>query len=132
MVEATKWYLKSAEQGNTIAQLNLGFCYANGVGVPKNIVEAYAWSSLSIAADPGGISFLGPELGVSITELIGVGASDRFLAERIEKQMTPSQIEAGQKRSKELQKEIEAKIKAIGEELQKEIDAKINAKGEKK
>ena len=36
-------YRKAAEQGNVIAQYNLGVCYQYGNGVPKNQAEAINW-----------------------------------------------------------------------------------------
>ena len=38
--EAVYWYTKSAEQGNTQAQVNLGFMYLNGIGVEKDASKA--------------------------------------------------------------------------------------------
>ena len=38
-----KWYQKAADQGNAGAQNNLGFCYQEGQGVPKNYNEAVKW-----------------------------------------------------------------------------------------
>jgi TPR repeat protein len=43
--EAVKWFRKAADQNNPGAQGLLGFCYANGVGVPKDPVEAVKWYS---------------------------------------------------------------------------------------
>ena len=40
-----------AEQGNTIAQSNLGFMYANGEGVPKDDAEAVRWYRLAALGD---------------------------------------------------------------------------------
>ena len=42
-VEAVKWYRKAAEQGDAVAQYELGDCYATGDGVSKNTVEAVKW-----------------------------------------------------------------------------------------
>lgn len=86
--EAVKWYRKSAEQGLAEAQCNLGLCYANGDGVLKDTVEAYAYFNIA---------------GITL-ELA------RKNRDNLEKRLTPSQLELGQRRSKELQKEIEAKI----------------------
>lgn len=36
-----------AEQGNSLAQHNLGLMYGKGQGVPQDYVEAYAWESLA-------------------------------------------------------------------------------------
>ena len=38
-----------AEQGHAEAQFNLGVLYANGRGVPKDYVRAYAWVNLAAA-----------------------------------------------------------------------------------
>jgi TPR repeat protein/serine/threonine protein kinase len=41
--EALKWLRKAADQGNALAQVNLGRMYENGNGVPKDMVEAAKW-----------------------------------------------------------------------------------------
>ncbi|MCK5353600.1 MAG: caspase family protein, partial [Methyloprofundus sp.] len=38
-----QWYEKSAAQNNTKAQLNLGFLYEKGLGVPKDLPQAMRW-----------------------------------------------------------------------------------------
>ena len=38
-----KWYRKAAEQGDALAQYNLGGMYDEGQGVPQNDVEAAKW-----------------------------------------------------------------------------------------
>lgn len=48
---AVKWYLRSAEQGHTEAQVQLGICYANGLGVDKNEYMAFCWWTM--AAEQG-------------------------------------------------------------------------------
>jgi TPR repeat protein len=45
--EAVKWFRKAADQGLAPAQYNLGVCYANGEGVPKDVVMAYMWFDLA-------------------------------------------------------------------------------------
>ena len=42
-----KWFTKSAEQGNVLAQLKLGVCYANGQGAGKDKKEAVKWFTKS-------------------------------------------------------------------------------------
>ena len=42
-VEAAKWNLKAAEQGNPMAQALIGLSYYGGLGVSKNYVEAVKW-----------------------------------------------------------------------------------------
>ena len=41
--EALRWYLKSAEQGNSFAQVNLGSMYYAGDGVAQDYKEAVNW-----------------------------------------------------------------------------------------
>ena len=48
-VEALKWYRLAANQGNAIAQFDLGFMYENGHGVPQDYVRAHMWFNLSAA-----------------------------------------------------------------------------------
>ncbi len=91
--EAVKWYRRASEQGSAWALARLGLCYERGRGVPKNYVEAYACFNVAGAND--------------------VGANNKIFAawrDSLAKIMTPSQIEAGQKRSLELSLELQAKI----------------------
>ena len=50
-----KWYGKAAEHGNADADAEntFGVLYAEGRGVPRDYVRAYAWFSLAmLAGDP--------------------------------------------------------------------------------
>lgn len=38
-----EWFRAAAEQGHMYAQFNLGSSYANGDGVPQDMVEAEKW-----------------------------------------------------------------------------------------
>lgn len=49
--EKVEGYRKVAEQGDAMAQVNLGDCYANGIGITKNESEAVKWYRK--AADQG-------------------------------------------------------------------------------
>ena len=42
-----KWYMQLAKQGYRRAQHRLGCMYAQGIGVPKNDIKAYAWCKIS-------------------------------------------------------------------------------------
>ena len=42
-VTAVKWWSKSAEQGNMLAQYNLAVMYVRGRGVQRNVDEAVKW-----------------------------------------------------------------------------------------
>ena len=89
-VQAVSWYRKAAEQGLALAQYNLGVCYANGEGVAKDEIEVYAYWNLAGITDE----------------------SARKNLAILEKKMSRDEIASGQQRTKELQKEIEAKIAA--------------------
>jgi len=47
--EASKWYLKAAEQNLLFSQTNLGKMYSVGQGVTKDYVKAYMWTALAAA-----------------------------------------------------------------------------------
>jgi TPR repeat protein len=89
-VQAVEWYRKAAEQGDVMAQANLAECYKKGIGVLKDEVEALAYYSLAAMTNDGA----------------------RMYRDLLEKEMSPAAREAGYKRAKALQKEIEAKIAA--------------------
>lgn len=79
-VEAAKWFRKAAEQNFAPALYNLGFRYANGRGVAKDYVEAYAWTLLAAAQ----------------------GDEDaRKLMPLLEKKMSREQIAEAQKRARD-------------------------------
>ena len=86
--EAVKWYLKAAKKGHAQAQYNLGLCFYKGEGTPKDIVFSYALFDVA-----------GNYYEPARKEL-----------SKVQKDMTDAQIMAGQKRSRELQKEIDAYI----------------------
>ena len=48
--KAAYWYELAARQGYALAQGNLGTLLAKGTGVPKNLVQAYAWTVLAASA----------------------------------------------------------------------------------
>ena len=50
-VEAVKWFRMAANQGNAVAQGNLGDMYVNGEGVDRDYVQAHMW--LALAASQG-------------------------------------------------------------------------------
>ena len=41
--KAVKWYKLAADQGDTLAQYNLGCCYLDGNGIAENKTEAAKW-----------------------------------------------------------------------------------------
>lgn len=59
------WFRKAAEQNNADAQYRLGACYANGMGVARNQVEALKWIRKSAAQ--------GDELAIETLKQIGAG-----------------------------------------------------------
>jgi uncharacterized protein len=51
-VEAVAWYRRAADQGHPDSQASLATAYAEGVGVPQDLVEAHKWYSLAAANIP--------------------------------------------------------------------------------
>lgn len=49
--ETIAWIKKGAQQGNVLAQFNLGGAYLKGKGVTTDTIEAYKW--LFLAAENG-------------------------------------------------------------------------------
>ncbi len=83
--ESVKWYRKAAMQGHAGAQHHMGACYALGQGVAKDEVEAYAYLNLA---------------GITDEE-----ARKNLVI--IERKLSRDEISEGQKRTRELQREIE-------------------------
>ena len=50
--DAVQWYRKCANVGIWDGQMSLGFLYAQGKGVPKDLVLAYRWFNLAAASAP--------------------------------------------------------------------------------
>lgn len=90
---ALSWRLKAAKQGHTIAQYNLGITYLHGYGVPKDSVEAYAYLNLASASEIA-----------SITRRSKAALCD------IESRMSREDFALGQRRTRELQAEIQANL----------------------
>jgi TPR repeat protein len=44
------WYRKAADQGDAMAQNNLGVAYYDGTGVAQDYVQAHKWWNLSAAS----------------------------------------------------------------------------------
>jgi hypothetical protein len=44
-----RWYRKAADQGNAFAQRNVGFLYANGLGVQRDLKQAREWMQKAAA-----------------------------------------------------------------------------------
>lgn len=70
-----EWYEKSAKQGNTDAQCRLANCYADGLGVEKDLIKALWWLTLAhFAMDmyPSGIAcYQGEAMFDKILEWVG-------------------------------------------------------------
>ena len=58
---AVKWYRKAAEQGYAKAQNNLGWMYATGTGVPKDMTKAKYWINKAYEGDDAKASNMAKE-----------------------------------------------------------------------
>lgn len=76
---ALELYRKAAEQGESVAQYNLGLAYYYGEGFPQNYKTAYIWFSLSAA---------------NADEDQHEKAAD--LRDEVAKKLTPAQLEQAQ------------------------------------
>jgi TPR repeat protein len=134
-IEAVKWYLKAAEQGDAPAQYNLGVCYANGNGVAKNKIEAVKWYRK--AAEQGNAN---AQHNLGLCYAMGEGvAKDEIEAYAywnlagithegarknraiLEKRMSPDAHLLGQQRTKQLQREIEGRLETL-DDLRKAVE----------
>jgi hypothetical protein len=76
--EAVNWYRKASDQRLPDAFVNLGICYVDGRGVPRDKIIAYIY--FDVAAAQG-------------------DAYAPQIREFLQKQMTPREISEGQRRS---------------------------------
>jgi len=84
MEEAIKWWRRSAENGNSKAQVSLGAMYYDGKGVAKDMAQALKWHYISIEN----------------------GSDDaKQNRDTLEKEATPEQISTAKKLSDEWMKE---------------------------
>ena len=128
--EARKWYRLSAEQGNALAQLNLGVIYDKGQGVPQNYKEAIKWYRISAEQGNAETQYI---LGTMYRDGLGV-PQDYALAHmwfnvcastgnekcmkqrnRVEKKMTPSQIEKAQDMARNWKPKTEDQLRKLME-----------------
>lgn len=87
---AVDWYRRSAGQGYGPAFVNLSDCYALGVGVIKDQVEAYAYARLA--------------------SQVGAAGPQRLV--EMEGRLTPSEVMAGSQRALSLWSELMLKAKS--------------------
>ena len=83
--QAASWYRKAAEQGQVVAQLNLGLMYSRGEGVPQDYVRAHMWVNLAAP-------------GISDTSSRRIFVESRDL---VAAKMTPAQIAEAQRMASE-------------------------------
>lgn len=123
---AFRWYTKAAKSGMLRAQISLGLCYEDGKGIPKDYIEAFKWY---LKAGEEGSPLALYYIGKCYAESIGVDNDDKeayahlniaavtredakIMLSGIERRMSPQDRLLGQKRTKEIQKAIDAKIAA--------------------
>jgi len=65
--EAFRWFNRAAEDGSLSAQAKLGFLYAGGRGVPKDLNRAYFWTVLARARGDESNKYLATVLSSNMT-----------------------------------------------------------------
>ncbi len=65
--EAFRWFNRAAEDGSLSAQAKLGFLYAGGRGVPKDVNRAYFWTVLARARGDESNKYLATVLSSNMT-----------------------------------------------------------------
>jgi len=51
--ESARWYRLAADQGDAMAQFNLGVQYAAGQGVERDFIQSHIWVNLATARATG-------------------------------------------------------------------------------
>ena len=133
IAEAVKWYRVAAEQGESEAQLSLGGAYWNGEGVAKDRVEAVKWCRLAamqghskaqhILGLAHGLGQGAPQdyvEGYKWSNLAAATGLDeaKKVRDALAQQMTPSQIEEGQRLASRETSRIQASTNHIAQEQQ--------------
>ena len=72
---AVKWYRLAAEQGDALAQINLGVMYGRGLGVIQDNIYAHMWANLAAVSGDGMALILGRDLRDGVAKLM---ASDQI------------------------------------------------------
>ena len=113
---AVKWYRLAAEQGNALAQNNLGVMYGNGRGVPQDYKTAVKWHRLAaeqgFATAQNNLGFMYANgkgvpqdyiLGHMWWNLAASSGQKNAISGRdaVSKRMTSSQLEKAQKLARE-------------------------------
>ncbi|MSP75620.1 MAG: sel1 repeat family protein [Rhodospirillaceae bacterium] len=86
-VTALRLWLPLAEQGNAVAQYNVGGMYASSRGVPRDYVQAYKWFNLTASRSSGSQNDL-RELAIKGRDLVAT-------------RMTPAEVAEAQKLARE-------------------------------
>lgn len=97
--QAIFWYRKAAEQGEPYAQFTLGECYEKGEGVEQDKVEAYAYYNV----------ILSNESAAKTSYPDAAREKLSYIEKTMSRGWLKDEVAAGQKRTKELLKVIEAK-----------------------
>ena len=141
-VKAFDGYKAQAEKGDRVAQNNLGVCYANGKGVPKDEVLAVSWyrkaadqgdakaqSNVGVAYHYGRGVIKNEIEAYAFYNLAGItNERARSNLAILEKGMSPDARLLGQRRTIQLQKEIEGRLETL-DDLRKAAEKESLRKG---
>lgn len=95
--QALPWFRRAAEQDAVYAAENIGSYYANGRGVSRDLIEAYAWLEICRTVT---LSLLTPSPDLNLKYRI------RRQLGQVMKQLSDAQVDLGNKRAKEIWVEL--------------------------
>ena len=125
-VEATKWFLEAASRGHAEAQIITATCYMMGEGVPSDLAQAVHWwrkaaeqghpqalARMGVCFDRGEGVERDPIEAYAYYKLAGMKIElHPMILANLEETMSNDEIVVGKMRTKEILKEINAKIAA--------------------
>ncbi len=97
-----KEFRQLAEQGDAVAQFNMGNMFRLGKGVPQDDVQAHMWLNLATAQGREDARKARDKLAEQMTPATAQGREDaRKARDKLAEQMTPAQLAEAQRLARE-------------------------------
>ena len=95
-VQSAKWTLKAANQGDPVAQTDMGYSYLVGLGVPVDSVEAFRWFQRAATANYAPAE---NDLGLLLMKGLGVpqdiASGVKWVTKAAEQRCAPAELHLG-------------------------------------